>query len=90
MSVMQLIRERLAHGWSQAELARRSGMNATTISLIESGRFRPYPAQVGKLAKALGCAPSQLSSLIEDPPGSSPDLSANPQARSERDPARPI
>ena len=88
---MQLIRERLAHGWSQAELARRSGMNATTICLIESGRFRPYEAQVEKLARALGCAPSQLGSLTGDAPASAdPDLTANPHARSAHDPGRPI
>ena len=61
---MQLTRERLARGWSQAELARRAGMNATTISLIESGRFQPYPAQLVKLARALGLPDEETSGLL--------------------------
>ena len=64
---MRLTHERLRRGWSQAELARRSGMNATTISLIESGRFRPYPAQVGKLARALGLPPEKAGQLAGEP-----------------------
>lgn len=39
--------------WSQAELARRAGLHASTLSLLESGRLRAYPAQVQKLARAL-------------------------------------
>jgi transcriptional regulator with XRE-family HTH domain len=42
--------ERLRRGWSQAELARQAQMNANTISLIESDRFRPYDSQLRKLA----------------------------------------
>lgn len=45
---------RESRGWSRAELARRAGMNASTISLIERGRFTPYPSQAKKLAVALG------------------------------------
>jgi transcriptional regulator with XRE-family HTH domain len=64
---LQLTAERLRRGWSQAELARRSGMNATTISLIESGRFRPYRAQLVKLARALGLDEESANSLLFKP-----------------------
>ena len=44
---------REARGWSKAELARRAELNPTTVGWIESGRFRPYPVQLEKLARAL-------------------------------------
>lgn len=47
-------------GWSQSELARRSGLHSTTISQIERGRLLPYPSQIKKLAKALGVYPIDL------------------------------
>lgn len=40
-------------GLSQAELARRAGLNACTVSQAESGRFVPYPVQIARLASAL-------------------------------------
>ena len=45
---------RKALRWSQSKLAAMSGVHATTISQIESGRLKPYPAQLAKLAAALG------------------------------------
>lgn len=47
-------------GWSQAELARRSGLHPSTISLLESGRLVPYPGQLTKLALALGVPETAL------------------------------
>lgn len=41
-------------GWSRAELARRSSMNAATVSNILNGRQVPYPVQSQKMAEALG------------------------------------
>jgi transcriptional regulator with XRE-family HTH domain len=46
------MRER--RGWSKSELARRAGLNQTTVSAVESGRLIPYDTQLLKLAKALG------------------------------------
>lgn len=43
-----------AFGWSISRLAREANMHTSTVSSIESGRLRPYPSQVEKLAKALG------------------------------------
>jgi transcriptional regulator with XRE-family HTH domain len=42
-----------ALGISQAELSRRTGMNASTISLITRGRFIPYDSQLYRLKTAL-------------------------------------
>jgi transcriptional regulator with XRE-family HTH domain len=47
-------------GWSQSELARKSGLHSTTISQIENGWLRPYPSQIKKLAKALDVFPIEL------------------------------
>ena len=57
-----LRKHREARGWSRAELARRAQMNATTVGWIESGRFRPYPVQLEKLAKALELTLEDLES----------------------------
>ena len=48
-------------GWSQAELARRSGVPQPTISRLESGETQSinFP-NLEKLASALGCDPGYL------------------------------
>jgi transcriptional regulator with XRE-family HTH domain len=54
---------RRARGWTKAELARRAGLNAATIGWIESGRFRPYAAQIDKLAAALNVDAALIAAL---------------------------
>lgn len=58
--VLAVLREE--RGWSRAELARRAKMNASTISLIEGKRFRPYDSQLARLTGALEYAgdPAEL------------------------------
>ena len=62
---MRLHDEREARRWSKSELARRSGLNHTTVGQIESGRFRPYPSQLRKLAFALGLPEEESHRLLE-------------------------
>lgn len=57
---MRLTQEREARAWSKAELARVSGLNVTTISLIEGGRFVPGPQQQEKLEAAFGIPAADL------------------------------
>jgi transcriptional regulator with XRE-family HTH domain len=64
----RITRAREAKGWSKAELARVSHMNATTISQIESGRWTPYDGQLKKLARALGVPESEAHLLLDDTP----------------------
>ena len=64
---MRLTQEREAVGWSRAELARQANMNAGTIGHIESGRLRPYPGQLSKIAAALGFAGDPATLLDEVP-----------------------
>jgi transcriptional regulator with XRE-family HTH domain len=66
--VLQLTALRRASGISQAELARRAGLHNSTVSLVESGRLRPYPSQLRKLAMGLDFrgAPEALLDQVED------------------------
>jgi transcriptional regulator with XRE-family HTH domain len=56
---------RLEHFFSQAELARRSGVHALTITRLESGRTAPSTRTVRALASALGVEPRELASPEE-------------------------
>lgn len=60
------LRERM--GWSQSELAERSGLDASYISLLETGR-RPNPGleTLVKLARALKTSISYLVGETDDP-----------------------
>lgn len=62
----QLRKIRQGLGWSQAELSRRSGLNVSTIGLIESGRLKPYHGQLMKLAIALGITEDEADQLLEE------------------------
>jgi transcriptional regulator with XRE-family HTH domain len=52
--MLRVTKERKRQKWTQAELARRAWINASTLSLIESGHYKPYDSQLIKLANALG------------------------------------
>lgn len=52
--------QRLARGWSQAELARRAGVPRTTISAIEGRRLAPSVTAALALARALECSVEEL------------------------------
>ncbi len=48
-------------GMGQDKLAERSGINRTSISLLENGYRRPRRSTVEKLAAALGVEPEMLA-----------------------------
>lgn len=48
-----LVNDRIRHGWTQTELARRSGIRLETISRIESGKHTPRRETLLKLDRAL-------------------------------------
>ena len=60
-----LRRLRLERFFSQAELARRSGVHALTVTRLESGRTAPSTRTVRALAEALGVQPRELASPEE-------------------------
>src|SRR5262245_35502942 len=51
---------RVAHGWSQAELAQRAGISRTGVSAVEAQRLVPSVAAALALARALGCPVEEL------------------------------
>lgn len=71
-------RARDAHQWSMGELARRSNIDRTTISRIESGDSTPTTETLTALATALRVSPNDLlgmssrKSLIAPLPSFSP------------------
>lgn len=52
--MMKLTQERLSIGMSQAALARKAGINQTSLSRIEHGKEPAYPIRGEKIAAALG------------------------------------
>jgi DNA-binding XRE family transcriptional regulator len=48
-----LVSDRIRRGWTQTELARRSGVRLETISRIESGKHVPRQETLLKLDRAL-------------------------------------
>ena len=70
---------RLAAGFSQEELAKRSGLSRRGISDLERGERRsPHPATVHRLAAALNLADRERAAFL-----------ANPRAPVESDPNMP-
>lgn len=51
---------RVAHGWSQVELARRTGIPRSSVSAIESERLTPSVTAALALARALECSVEEL------------------------------
>ena len=58
-------RLRRAKGWSQEEMADRSGLHRTYISAVERGVRNPTVTVVAKLAAALGAT---LGDLLDTSP----------------------
>lgn len=56
---------REAKGWTQGELAKRTGLNSGIISKLESRKANTVLATVTRLAHALGVPERQLRGLPE-------------------------
>jgi molybdate-binding protein/transcriptional regulator with XRE-family HTH domain len=59
---------RTARGWSQEDLARRSGLSRAGVSAIETGRLVPSAAAALALAAAFGCRVEDLFRLRQRGP----------------------
>jgi transcriptional regulator with XRE-family HTH domain len=70
MSVTLRLKElREVNGWSQAELARRAGVNQAIISRLESGTTKSVSFRnLEKLALAVGCSPGYLVKSTQPEP----------------------
>ena len=56
---------RLEQFLSQAELARRAGVHALTVTRLEAGSTAPTTRTLRSLATALGVAPQELAAPAE-------------------------
>jgi molybdate-binding protein/DNA-binding XRE family transcriptional regulator len=68
---VRVYRDRL--GWSQDELARRSGLSRAGISAIETGRLVPSTGAALALARAFGCTVEDLFRLPRVEPATGDD-----------------
>ena len=64
--MIRLTAERKVRGLSTSALARRAEMHVSSVAQIESGRLRPFPGQVRKLAVALEWPVDRADELFED------------------------
>lgn len=69
MDTVGLREERQRKLLSQRELAERAGVSATTIANIETGKIRPHPRTLRKLADALRVDPGELAEHLRTGPG---------------------
>jgi hypothetical protein len=63
--MLRLTVERKKRGWSQAELARRTGLHPSLISNLEAGRAHPWPKYRRVLAKVLQVKAELLFQPVE-------------------------
>lgn len=81
-------RLRLTRRWDQGELGKRSGMSATAISQIETGRITPTEDQDARIAAALGYSVSFLKAEMQMVPTTRPWLRAYADASKREADAR--
>ena len=51
---------RLQESLTQEEAAKRLGIGASTLAILESGRLRPTPGQIEQLRQTFGAAADSL------------------------------
>jgi transcriptional regulator with XRE-family HTH domain len=65
MTVTPLYRQLIACGLTQTTLAQELAVTQSTVSLWLSGRTRPSPKRMKKLAKVMKVTPMELTKLID-------------------------
>ncbi len=58
--------KRLRLGWTQQDLAFFARMSVADVSRIETGRMKPYPSQVNRLARILRLDPEELLDEVDE------------------------
>ncbi len=56
----RLFFHREARGWTQTEVARRSGVNRVSVVFMEGGRTTPRPMTVKRIARAFGLSTEEF------------------------------
>lgn len=77
----KMIKIRASRGWSQSDLAKRSGVAAGQISRYEAGNSNPRPHVIAKLASALGVDEDELTTASDQTPLFSEELLSPLHAR---------
>ena len=77
----RLREERQLRGWSQRDLARETGVNADTISGIETEQHEPRPSTLRKLAEGLGLEVRDFFAEPALPKAKAPDAGQLDQAK---------
>jgi transcriptional regulator with XRE-family HTH domain len=62
LNVQRLRQEK---GWSQEELAFRSGLHRTYVSGVERGKRNPTVVVLDRIARSLGVSPAELLRTVE-------------------------
>jgi transcriptional regulator with XRE-family HTH domain len=63
-----LVQARRAVGWTQAQLADAVGAYKANVAAWETGRVRPSPGTVARIATTLGVDPFRLTIGVRTPP----------------------
>ena len=74
---------RLAAGLSQAELAKKAGINQATVSRYEEGSREPSWGHVQRIAAALGLGCTEFSEDVSLP-AAEPEPVATPKPRAKK------
>ncbi|ACX52290.1 putative transcriptional regulator, Nlp [Ammonifex degensii KC4] len=64
--MLRFVAERKKRGWSQFELARRTGIHPSNLSKLERGVWPVYQGWRIKIAEALGWPLDRLDELFEE------------------------
>lgn len=64
--MLRLTVERQKRGWSQAELGRRTGIDAASISRLEAGKLYAYAGWRQRLGQVLKMPGDSLFKEVED------------------------
>ena len=72
--MLRMKQERLRRGWTQTAVAFHARLTAAEVSRIETGRLRPYPTQIARLAQVFGLDPAEL--LLDGLPDADPGTGA--------------
>lgn len=64
--MLMLTKVREGKGMTKAQVARAANLDQGLLSKIESGRVRPYPVELDRLAKALGVLTRMAPALLEE------------------------
>lgn len=79
----KLVKQLRDRNMNQSDLARRAGLSRDAISTYARGRSMPEPANLEKIAKALGCKPEDLLLPAMSNPASPVDFPLAPPPQPE-------